>query len=78
VFEYDNKRLTKGKLIFFFLNPSFADELLSDKANRISTNIAIKNNFTELVILDLFSIITNNIKCPLEELSKDKFQIICI
>lgn len=73
-FKSDNKKLNKGKLVFFLLNPSFADELLSDKANRIASNIAIKNDFSELVILNLFSVITHNSKCPLEKLSKDKFQ----
>lgn len=73
VFNSDKKELNKGKLIFFLLNPSFADELLVDKANRIASNIAINKKFNELVILNLFSVITSNSDCPLEKLSKNKF-----
>ncbi|MBZ9621401.1 DUF1643 domain-containing protein [Clostridium sp. FP2] len=73
-FTSDKKELNKGKLIFFLLNPSFADELLMDKANRIASNIAIKRNFKELVILNLFSVITENSKYPLERQSKSKYE----
>jgi hypothetical protein len=72
VFISDKKELNKGKLIILLLNPSFADELLVDKANRIASNIAIKKEFNELVILNLFSIITSDSDCALEKLSKDK------
>lgn len=73
-FASNDKRLTKGKLIFFLLNPSFADELFMDKANRIASNIAIKRNFKELVILNLFSVITKSSNCSLERKSRSNFE----
>ncbi|QVY62074.1 DUF1643 domain-containing protein [Cytobacillus gottheilii] len=54
------KKLENKKLCFILINPSYADELLFDKTNRIASNLGVRNSYNEVVILNMFSLITKN------------------
>lgn len=54
------KNLENKKLCFILINPSYADELLFDKSNRLASNLGVRSSFNEVVILNMFSLITKN------------------
>lgn len=54
--------LNQDKLCFILINPSYADELLFDKTNMLASNIGVRQKFNEVVILNMYSLITNNTK----------------
>lgn len=56
----DRNNLKKKKLCFILINPSYANELLFDKTNMLASNIGVRENFNEVVILNMFSLITKN------------------
>ncbi|MCR8853658.1 DUF1643 domain-containing protein [Lysinibacillus fusiformis] len=58
----DRNNLEKKKLCFILINPSYADELLFDKTNMLASNIGVREKFNEVVILNMFSLITKNSK----------------
>lgn len=72
IFSEENKseKLT-GKLVIFMFNPSFANHLLLDKSNTIAINMAIKDRYKELCILNLFSQTSPNKKKIKKKLLKN-------
>lgn len=56
--KYSN--INKQKLCYILINPSYADELLFDKTNRLASNIGIREHYSEIVILNMYSLITKN------------------
>ncbi|MGE7922359.1 DUF1643 domain-containing protein [Viridibacillus arvi] len=61
-FKTNRYNVKKQKLCFILINPSYADELLFDKTNMLASNIGIRENFSEVVILNMFSLITKDTK----------------
>lgn len=53
-------KMQSGKLCFILINPTYADELLFDKSNMIASNIGIREGYAEVVILNMYSLITKN------------------
>ncbi|MFJ6267033.1 DUF1643 domain-containing protein [Lysinibacillus xylanilyticus] len=58
--KYSNVK--KQKLCYILINPSYADELLFDKTNRLASNIGVRENYNEVVILNMYSLITKDSK----------------
>lgn len=60
--RYSTTRKDKSnqKIVFILINPSYSDELLFDKTNRLASNIGVKDGYDEVVILNLFSLITKD------------------
>lgn len=63
--EYKSNKFSfigNRKLCYILINPSFSDELLFDKTNMLACNIGVRNGFDEIVILNMYSLITKNKK----------------
>lgn len=54
--------LERKKVCFIMINPSYADERFLDKTNMIATNIGIRKKYGEIVILNMYSMITNSLQ----------------
>lgn len=61
-------KMNEGKLCFILINPSYADELLFDKSNMIASNIGIKEGYNEVIILNMYSLITKDKKSLIKKL----------
>lgn len=60
--------LIQRKLCYILINPSYADELLFDKTNMLASNIGVRENFNEVVILNMYSLITKDKKFLMKKL----------
>lgn len=67
-------KLSKRKLVFIMINPTYSDELLFDKTNRLASNIGVRDECNEVVILNLFSLITKDTQ-TLEMNSKNAYLV---
>lgn len=67
-YKSSREHLNDGKIVFILINPSYADELLFDKTNRLASNIGLKNGYNEVVILNMFSLVTKDTKALIKNL----------
>lgn len=74
--KYSSSRyqLNDSKIVFILINPSYSDELLFDKTNRLASNIGVKDGYNEVVILNIFSLVTKDTKTLNKELQSANHQ----
>ncbi|PEI68929.1 hypothetical protein CN646_15935 [Bacillus wiedmannii] len=61
-YESSRENLENKKICFILINPSYSDELIYDKTNRLASNMGVRGSFNEVVILNMYSLITKDTK----------------